>query len=164
MIGLKIGRRSFISRIFASPRALIVAAVACSLVCLCTARPAPAQNDSNAAQPAATASAAMPLLWDSRIPLPSGAVLTSSTKPSKGIVYSADFLVPGDYKELVDFYEREIPKAGFKLGSKVAIPARKVYNCSFSRLDILDSLVISPRADDPSKYMLRITYTPAVKP
>ncbi len=106
----------------------------------------------------------MPLLWDSRIPLPSGAVLTSSTKPSKGIVYSADFLVPGEYKELVDFYEREIPKAGFKLGSKVAIPARKVYNCSFTRLAILDSLVISPRADDPSKYMLRITYTPAVKP
>lgn len=106
----------------------------------------------------------MPLLWDSRIPLPPGAVLTSSTKPSKGIVYSADFLVPGEFKELVDFYEREIPKAGFKLGSKVAVPARKVYNCSFTRLAILDSLVISPRPDDPSKYMLRITYTPAVKP
>lgn len=101
--------------------------------------------------------------WDSRIPLPKGAVLTSSTKPSQGVVYSADFVVPGDYKELVNFYEREIPKAGFKLNSKVAVPARKVYNCSFGRQDILDSIVISPRADDPSKYSLRITYTPAVK-
>lgn len=105
----------------------------------------------------------MPEQWDPRIPLPKGAVLTSSTKPSHGVVYSADFVVPGDYKELVNFYEREIPKAGFKLNSKVAVPARKVYNCSFGRQDILDSIVISPRADDPSQYSLRITYTPAVK-
>jgi hypothetical protein len=141
-----------------------VAIAACSIVCFCTALRASAQNQNNAAPPAAAStSAAMPEQWDSRIPLPKGAVLTSSTKPSQGVVYSADFVVPGDYKELVKFYEREITKAGFKLNSKVAVPARKVYNCSFGRQDILDSIVISPRADDPSKYSLRITYTPAVK-
>jgi hypothetical protein len=165
MIGLKIGSRSFIRRNFASLPPLIVATAACSIVCMCSVRPAAAQNQNNASPPAtASTSAAMPEQWDSRIPLPKGAVLTSSTKPSHGVVYSADFVVPGDYKELVNFYEREIPKAGFKLNSKVAVPARKVYNCSFGRQDILDSIVISPRADDPSKYMLRITYTPTVKP
>jgi hypothetical protein len=144
---------------------LTVAIASCAIVCFCDARPASAQNQQNAVLHADTStSAAMPQQWDSRIPIPKGAILTSSTNPSQGIVYSADFLVPGDYKELVDFYEREIPKAGFRLNSKVAVPARKVYNCSFTRLDILDSIVISPSADDPSKYSIRVTYTPAVKP
>lgn len=121
-----------------------------------------AQTQNNAA-PSAAATAAMPQQWDSRIPLPKGAVLTSSTAPSRGVVYSADFTVSADYKELVDFYETELPKAGFRLGSKVAIPARKVYNRDFSRVEILDSVVISPVAGDPSKYAIHISYTPPTK-
>lgn len=105
----------------------------------------------------------MPADWDSRIPLPKGAVLVSSTKPKVGVVYSANFKVAGDYKELVDFYEAAIPKAGFQLGPKVAMPARKVYNRSFSRSALLDSVVITPIEGDPAHFSIAITYTPEQK-
>jgi hypothetical protein len=118
----------------------------------------------NATKPAAAASAgALPPSWDSKIPLPKGAMLVSSTKPKVGVVYSANFSVAGNYKDLVDFYETEIPKAGFQLGPKVAVPARKVYNRSFIRKSALDSVVITPSTHDPDKFTISITYTPASK-
>lgn len=112
---------------------------------------------------AAASASATPPDWDARIPLPKGATLVSSTQPSKGVVYSAEFTAPGDYKSLVDFYETEIPKAGFTMGPKVAVPARKVYNRSFSKESVLDSVVIAPSPSDPSKFSIHITYTPLGK-
>jgi len=106
------------------------------------------------------ASAAMPQHWDSNIPLPPGAVLLNSSVPKTGVVHAADFSVPGDYKGLVDFYETELPKAGYSLGPKVAVPARKVYNRNFSKGDMLDSVVISPIANDPSKFSVHFAWTP----
>jgi hypothetical protein len=112
---------------------------------------------------AAAEASKMPPDWDARIPLPKGATLVSSTQPNKGVVYSAEFTAPGDYKSLVDFYETEIPKAGFTLGPKVAVPARKVYNRSFMKEKVLDSVVIAPSSSDPSKFSIHITYTPLGK-
>ncbi len=109
---------------------------------------------------APAASPAMPQNWDSKIPLPPGAVLLSSTVPKTGVVYSADWSVKGDYKELVDFYEKELPKAGFAMGPKVAIPARKVYNRNFTEVGNLDSVVISPDPKDSSKFIVHIAWTP----
>jgi hypothetical protein len=130
------------------------------LVALLFASPIWAQTpDHPAPNAAASSTAAMPPNWDPRIPLPKGAVLTSSTAPKVGVVYSADFTVTGTYDELVKFYDEEMPKSGFKLGPKVAIPARKVYNRSFSQPEILDSILIRP-ADDPSKFVIHIAYTP----
>ncbi|HLI80824.1 MAG TPA: hypothetical protein VKV03_12630 [Candidatus Binataceae bacterium] len=108
----------------------------------------------------AASSAALPPKWDPKIPLPPGATLISSTAPKMGVVYSADFMVAGNYKDLVDFYERELPKAGFGLSSKVAMPARKVYNRNFVRAGMLDSVVISPSTSDPSKFSVHIAWSP----
>jgi hypothetical protein len=120
-----------------------------------------AQSPSPAAAPSAAAEAnGLPPKWDKRIPLPKGAVLLSSTTPKAGIVYSADFSVVGKYEDLVNFYETGLAKAGFKLGPKAAIPARKVYNRTFTWTDILDSVVISPDPKDPSKFIIAIAYTP----
>lgn len=115
----------------------------------------------HAAEPSAAASpGTLPPRWDKRIPLPPGAVLLSSTTPKVGVVYSADFAAPGSYDELVKFYETQLAKAGFKMGPKVAIPARKVYNRTFTWTDILDSVVITPSTADPSKMNVHVTYTP----
>jgi hypothetical protein len=112
--------------------------------------------------PDASASPAMPEKWDAMIPLPPGAVLVSSTVPTNGgVVHAADFVVAGDYKSLVDFYETELPKAGFSMGPKVAIAARKVYNRSFSHGNNLDSVVVSPSTQDPSKFSIHFAWTPA---
>jgi hypothetical protein len=110
--------------------------------------------------PAAVSSSAMPQNWDAKIPLPPGAVLVDSSVPKTGVVYAANFSVKGDYKELVDFYEKELPKAGFSMGPKVAIPARKVYNRNFTEVGNLDSVVISPDPNDPSKFIVHIAWTP----
>lgn len=109
---------------------------------------------------ALAATSSTPPNWDPRIPLPKGAILVSSTKPKAGVVYSADFLAPGPFKDLVDFYETALPKAGFSMGSKVVSPARKVYSRSFSAFEILDSVVITPDQKDPSKFDVQIAYTP----
>lgn len=120
-----------------------------------------AQTSGYAAQPSAAASpGALPEHWDKRIPLPKGAVLLSSTTPKAGVVYSATFSASGTYDDLVKFYETQLAKAGFKLGPKVAIPARKVYNRTFTWTDILDSVIISPDEKDPSKFTIQVTYTP----
>jgi hypothetical protein len=108
---------------------------------------------------AAYSAASMPNGWDPKIPLPPGAVLVSTKYPKTGVVYSATYVVAGDYQQLVDFYEKEIPKAGFVPGPKVMMPARKVYNRSFSRKSTLDSVVITPSPDHPDKFELSITYT-----
>jgi hypothetical protein len=113
-----------------------------------------------AADAPATGPGVLPPKWDKRIPLPKDFVLLSSTVPKEGVVYSADFSAPGSYEDLVNFYEKGLAKAGFKLGPKVAIPARKVYNRTFTFTDILDSVVITPSTGDPSKMNVHITYTP----
>ena len=110
--------------------------------------------------PAVASSPALPQGWDPKIPLPSGAVMTDSSVPKTGVVYAADFKVKGDYKELVDFYETELPKAGFMMSSKVAIPARKVYNRNFAKGGRLDSVVITPMADDPSSFDVHVAWSP----
>jgi hypothetical protein len=112
------------------------------------------------ATPTASSAVAMPEHWDANIPLPPGAVLLNSSVPKTGVVHAADFSVPGDYKGLVDFYETELPKAGYSLGPKVAVPARKVYNRNFSKGDMLDSVVISPMPNDPSKFSVHFAWTP----
>jgi hypothetical protein len=116
------------------------------------------------AQPA-PAAPAMPDSWDSMIPLPAGAVLINSVAPKDGVVHSADFSAPGSYTDLVNFYETELPKAGFAMGPKVAIAARKVYNRTFSKRDALDSVLVSPDAKDPSKFTIHIAWSAdAAKP
>jgi hypothetical protein len=102
----------------------------------------------------------LPPKWDNRIPLPKDFELLDSTVPKEGVVYSADFYAPGSYDDLVSFYEKGLAKEGFKLGPKVAMPARKVYNRTFTWTDILDSVVITPATGDPSKMNIHITYTP----
>jgi len=112
------------------------------------------------AQTASSAPArATPQGWDASIPLPPGAVLLNSTVPKTGVVYAADFTVPGSYTELVDFYEKALPKAGFDMGPKVAMAARKVYNRSFSRGGSLDSVVITPSSADPSKMNIHFAWS-----
>lgn len=114
------------------------------------------------AQPApASSSPALPEGWDSKIPLPSGAVLITSTVPKDGIVHSADFSVPGNYHDLVSFYETELPKAGFAMGPKVAVAARKVYNRTFNSQGGLDSVMVSPAAKDPSKFTVHVAWSAA---
>jgi hypothetical protein len=126
-----------------------------SLMLIAVARvPAHAQAPSSA--PAASAT---PKGWDASIPLPPGAVLVNSTVPKTGVVYAADFTVPGSYQQLVDFYEKELPKAGFVMGPKVAMAARKVYNRSFSRGGSLDSVVVTPIANDPSKMNVHFAWS-----
>ena len=117
--------------------------------------------------PAASSSPTLPQGWDTSIPLPPNAVLLNSTVPKVGVVYAADFAAKGTYKELVDFYERELPKAGFAMGPKVAIAARRVYNRNFNRGGNLDSVVITPSTTDPTKVNIHFAWssqTPAQKP
>ena len=109
--------------------------------------------------PAASSSPALPQGWDSSIPLPPDVVLLNSTVPKTGVVYAADFAAKGTYKELVDFYEKELPKANFAMGPKVAIAARKVYNRNFSRGGNLNSVVISPSTTDPSKVNIHFAWS-----
>ena len=110
--------------------------------------------------PAAATSPALPESWDAKIPLPPGAVLIDSTAPKAGVVHSANFAVTQDYQELVNFYLKELPKAKFVVGPKLAAPARKVYDLSFLKGDMLDNLTISPSDKDPSKMNLHIAWTP----
>ena len=110
--------------------------------------------------PAAASAPALPPSWDAKIPLPPGAVLIDSTAPKSGVVHSANFAVTQDYKELVDFYLAELPKAQFSVGPKLAAPARKVYDLSFMKGDMLDNLTISPSEKEPSKMIVHIAWTP----
>ena len=101
----------------------------------------------------------MPPNWDARIPVPPGATLISSTTPKDGSAYTAEFLGPRGYADLVEFYESELPKAGFKMGQKHEISKRKLYKRTFSDGNIQDEVVISPsRADDPALLTIHITY------
>ena len=132
-------------------------AIAISMLAVMFASQVPA--DAQAA-PGASASPALPQDWDPKIPLPPGVVLVGSSVPKTGVVYAADFKVKGEYKELVNFYETELPKAGFMMSSKVAIPARKVYNRNFAKGGRLDSVVITPMPDDPSSFDLHVAWSP----
>ena len=115
------------------------------------------------AQPAPSDSSlhTFPQGWDSTIPLPPAAVMTSSTVPKKkGETYSADFSAKGTYPELVSFYEKGLPKAGFTMGPMSARAARKVYNRSFARGGHLNSLVITPNLSDRTKFNLHFVWSP----
>jgi len=112
--------------------------------------------------PAAASSPAVPEGWDPNLPLPAGAVLQNSTVPKTGVVYSADFIVKGDFKDLMNFYETNLPKAGYQMSSKVAMPARKVYNRNFARGGRLDSVDLTPNAKDPSSFDLHIVWSPQI--
>ena len=139
---------------------LLAIAISMNALMLTARVPAYAQ-----AAPAASSSPALPQGWDPKIPLPPGVALVDSSVPKTGVVYSADFKVKGDYKELVNFYETELPKAGFMMSSKVAFPARKVYNRNFSRGAMLNSVVVSPNPADPSKFNVHVAWSPeAAKP
>ena len=81
-----------------------------------------------------------------------------SSVPKTGVAYAANFAVKGDYKELVDFYEKQLPKAGFVLGPKVAIPARKVTITILWKETCSNSVVVSPNAQDPSKFTVHIAH------
>jgi len=135
---------------------LLVIATLMIVTALAVIVPAPAL----AQAPAAASSPAMPESWDSKIPLPPGAVLIDSTVPKAGVVHSANFAVTQDYQELVNFYLSELPKAKFVIGPKLAAPVRKVYDLSFIKGDMLDNLTISPSEKDPSKMNLHIAWTP----
>jgi len=132
-----------------------------ALAAILLAAPSLVLSQTNATS--AASSSTTPPDWDSQIPVPKGAVLISSTKPKVGVVHSATFEVAGDYQELVDFYEKAIPKAGFQPGPKVVLPARKVYNRSFTHKSALDSVSITPSTDHPGKFSINITYTPVAK-
>ena len=114
------------------------------------------------AQPAPSASSkhAFPQGWDSTIPLPPDAVLLGSTVPQKRGVYTADFSAKGTYPQLVDFYEKGLPKAGFTLGPKTGMATRKVYNLSFKRGGSLNNVVITPNLSDPTKFNLHFAWSP----
>src|SRR5262245_13840639 len=102
-----------------------------------------------------------PPSWDERIPLPSGAKFKSSSAPKGGRPFSADFVSPLPFSELVNFYDTELPKAGFKLNDRIAIASHKVYRCTFTDKGILDKVDVSPSIDDPSYLIIHIAYTPA---
>ena len=110
--------------------------------------------------PAAASSPVIPQGWDPNIPLPPGAVLQSTTQPKTGVVYSADYIVKGDFKDLMNFYETNLPKAGFQMSSKVAMPARRVYNRNFARGGRLDSVDLTPNAKDPASFDVHIVWSP----
>jgi len=101
---------------------------------------------------------AAPKVWDQRIPIPKDAVLTTQTVPTRGVVHSATFTVPGDYDQLVDFYESGLKAQGFELGKPVKVPARKAYSVSFTKPGIQDNLILAPSSADPSKFLVRIAY------
>ena len=103
----------------------------------------------------------LPSNWDARIPLPVSAHLISSRTPQTGQVYSAEFLASRSYHELVDFYETELPKAGFKMGPKTAIATRRYYKRTFTDGHLQYEVIISPRpGDDRALLLIHVNYTP----
>lgn len=108
-------------------------------------------------KPAATLPAGLPKKWDKKIPLPPGAAV-SAVIPPAGIVQAVEFTTPGDFDGLIDFYNTELPKAGFGLGPHVKVPARKAYNLNFSKASVQDSVSLYPDAKDPSRFAMRIVY------
>jgi hypothetical protein len=107
--------------------------------------------------------AGMPRKWDKTIPIPPGAVVANVKAPSPeksplGIVHTVNFIVPGDFDGLIEFYSTELPKAGFELGPQVKVPARKAYDLNFSKASVQNTLTIAPDAKDPAKFDLRIIY------
>ncbi len=100
--------------------------------------------------------AGMPKEWDQRLPIPPGAQV-SKIYPSAGVIHSVEFTVPGTFDELVKFYEEQIPKHGFYIGSKIKNAARKVYNANFTSKGALDSVSIYS-TQDPGKFTVKISY------
>jgi hypothetical protein len=103
----------------------------------------------------------MPPKWDPRIPVPQRSTLLSSAPPGpSGSVYSAEFLAPRSYHDTVDFYERELAKAGFAMGPKTASTSRKLYQRTFTDGTVRDRLTIHTRPRDNSGLLtIHIEYT-----
>jgi hypothetical protein len=103
----------------------------------------------------------MPAKWDARIPLPPKSTPLSSSSPHPGDnVYRAEFLAPRSYHATVEFYESELPKAGFSMGPKTAIATRKLYQRTFTDGTVTDKLSIHTRPGDNSGLItIQIDYT-----
>jgi hypothetical protein len=103
----------------------------------------------------------MPAKWDARIPVPPRSTLLSSARPNPGHeVYSAEFLAPRSYHETVDFYQTELPKAGFTMGPKTANVSRRLYQQTFTDGTVRDKLTIHTRpGDDRGLLTIHIRYT-----
>ena len=103
----------------------------------------------------------MPPNWDARIPVPPKSTLLSSAPPHPGAsVYSAEFLGPRSYHDAVDFYETELPKAGFTMGPLTANTSRKLYQRTFTDGTVRDKLTIHTRPGDNSGLItIHIDYT-----
>ncbi len=100
--------------------------------------------------------AGMPKEWDERLPLPPGAQVAKIYPPA-GVIHSVEFTVPGTFNDLVKFYEEQIPKRGFIIGTKIKNAPRKVYNANFTSKGTLDSVSIYP-TPDPGKFTVKISY------
>ncbi|MGO9450858.1 MAG: hypothetical protein ACLQDV_07395 [Candidatus Binataceae bacterium] len=105
--------------------------------------------------------AKMPPNWDARIPLPPKSTMIASTRPHPGEnVYSAEFLGPRSYHDTVDFFETELPKAGFKMGPVTASPQRMLYQRTFTDGTVRDKLTIHTRPGDNQRLLtIFIEYT-----
>ena len=99
----------------------------------------------------------MPPKWDARIPVPLNSTLLSSTSPRPGgSVYSAEFLAPRSYHDTVDFYETQLPKAGFAMGPKIASTQHRLYQRTFTDGTVRNKLNIHTRPGD-NRGLLTIT-------
>ncbi len=99
----------------------------------------------------------LPKHWDKKIPIPPGSTV-STVKPPVGIVQAVEFDSPGDFDTLINFYNTELPKAGFDLGPHVKVPARRAYNLNFSKASVQDTVSIYPDSEDPTKFNVKVVY------
>jgi hypothetical protein len=102
----------------------------------------------------------MPSQWDPRIPVPPRSTLLSSTSPRRGgSIYTAEFLAPRSYHATVDFYETQLPKAGFTLGPKTVNTSRRLYQRTFTDGSVRNRLTIHTRpGDNRGLLTIRIQY------
>jgi hypothetical protein len=106
--------------------------------------------------------AGLPDIWNKQIPLPPGTTVVNAGKPN-GAIANVEFVAPGDFNGLIDFFQTGLTKAGFKLDVPLKMTARKSYNVSFEGKGTLNSLTIYPNDKDPSKFTIRVTYVPVTK-
>ena len=76
------------------------------------------------------------------------------------MVHSANFAVTQDYKELVDFYLKELPEGQIRRRTEARRSCAQSLDLSFLKGDMLDNLTISPSDKDPSKMNVHIAWTP----
>ena len=153
----KLDARKFYAPKVYAPKVYAIVALAAALVLI------PAAASQASVFKKSTLPAGLTRKWDKTIPIPPGAVVASATAPATeksplGIVHTVNFIVPGDFDGLIKFYNTELPKAGFRLGPQVKVPARKAYDLNFSKASVQNTLTIAPDAKDPAKFDLRVIY------